>query len=344
VKLDWKAGLGIAISAGLLWWLFRDLDVAEFMAQVRQANPWLFLASVLVATSAYLIRTVRWGVLLDPVAPHTSFANRWATIMIGFMANNVLPARIGEIVRAYALNRVEPVPVSAAFGTLVMARLLDGVGVLLLLMVALALPNFPAEATVLGTPVLVFARGIAIVLAGALAVLFALLIWPQHTVGFSEAVATRVLPSRAAQWVVAALESFLQGIAAVRSPVLFAKALALSVVHWAYYGLSFWLALAAFGIDVGYGGALFVQAMVAVGVALPSAPGFVGTWHAAARVALVGAYSVSEPQALAFATSFHLAGFIPITLLGFYYAWKLGISLDTGRNEPAAPDLATPAA
>lgn len=337
MKLDWKAALGIAISVALMWWLFRGLDFGAFMTEVRQANLWLFTAAVVVATSAYAIRAVRWGVLLEPVAPNTSFYNRWATIMVGFMANNVLPARLGEFVRAYAINRVEPVPVSAAFGTLVMARLLDGVGVLVFLLIALAMPTFPDDAQILGQPVLLFARGFAWILGAALLVLFLLLLWPVRTVALADRVFRAVLPARAAEWLVGALRAFLDGVSALRSPALLTRSLAWSLIHWAFYGLSFWLALVAFDIHVGYAGALFVQAMVAFGVAVPSAPGFVGTWHAAARVALAGAYGVAEPQALAFATSFHLGGFIPITALGLYYAWKLGISLDTAQDASSGP-------
>lgn len=326
MKLDWKAALGIAISAGLLWWLFKDQDLGDLWAQIRAADPWLFLASVVVATSAYLIRALRWGLLLHPVAPNTSLYNRWATTIVGFMANNVLPARLGEFVRPYALSRVEPVTMSAALGTLVMARLLDGVGLIVLLAIALALPSFPEGATVLGQPVAVFARGGAMVFGGALLVLLLLLLWPERTLGVARW-CSRILPRAFADKLLAILESFLDGVSSLRSPMLFAKALALSVIHWAYYGLSFWLALAAFGIRVGYPGALFTQAMVAIGVAVPSAPGFFGTWHTAAQIALVGPYGIPETQALAFATSFHLGGFVPITVLGFYYAWKLGISI-----------------
>ncbi len=335
MKLDWKAVLGIAISVGLLWWLFKDQDLGELWGQIRAANPWLFLASIIVATSAFLIRAIRWGLLLHPVAPNTSLYNRWATTLIGFMSNNVLPARLGEFVRPYALSRVEPVTMSAALGTLVMARILDGVALIALLIVALSLPSFPEGATVLGQPVAVFARGGALIFGGALVFLLVLLLWPGRTMAVAKWT-TGVLPAALAERVLSILSSFLDGVSSLRNPVLFAKALALSLVHWAYYGLSFWLALEAFGIKVGYAGALFTQAMVAIGVAVPSAPGFFGTWHTAAQIALVGPYGVPETQALAFATSLHLGGFVPITALGFFYAWKLGISIKAPPKQSEA--------
>ena len=332
MKLDWKAGLGLVISVVLLWWLFKDQDPAALWAQIREANPWLFLASVVVATSAYAIRAVRWKVLLTPVDAGTTFYSRWATTMVGFMANNVLPARIGEFVRAFALGKVERIPVSGVFGTLVVARFLDTVAVVSLLFVALAFPSFPAEAEVMGRPVAAFARTAALVVAAIVVAVILIIAQPHIIVGLAERFSS-LLPGAAGPRVVAGLRSFLDGLAVLRTPSLFVRALGWSFLHWTYYALSFWLALAAFGIDVGYSGALFTQAMVAVGVAIPSAPGFFGTWHGAAQIALVGPYGVNEAQALAFATSYHLGGFLPITILGLYYAWRLQISL----TEASAP-------
>ncbi len=335
MKLDWKAVLGLIISVGLLWWLFKDQDPGAIWAQIREADPWLFIAAVAVATSAYAIRAVRWNVLLQPVAPDTSFRNRWATIMIGFGANNILPARIGEFVRAYALGKVEKAPFSGTFGTLVVARFLDAVAVIVLLLFALAVPSFPAEAEVLGRPVAQFARTSALFVGGVLLAVAVVVARPRLIVRLAERF-SGLLPGQAGPRVVGALRSFLDGLSVLRTPSLLGRALGWSLLHWAYYGLSFWLALEAFGIDVGYAGALFTQAMVAVGVSIPSAPGFFGTWHAAAQIALVGPYGVEEARALAFATGYHLGGFVPITVLGFYYAWRLKISIGEARS-PGAP-------
>jgi len=336
LKLDWKAGLGLLISAALLWWLFKDQDPAVLWAQIREANPWLFLASIVVATSAYAIRAVRWKILLTPVGAETSFRSRWGAIMVGFMANNLLPARIGEFVRAFAMGKAETLPVSGVFGTLVVARFLDGLAVIALLLVALAFPSFPADATVSGRPVGQFAGMVALIVSAIMVVIIVVIAQPRLIVGVAERF-TSVLPGGAGPKVIAGLRSFLDGLAVLRSPALFSKALAWSLVHWAYYATSFWLALEAFGIRVGYSGALFTQAMVAAGVSIPSAPGFFGTWHAAAQVALVGPYGIAEPKALAFAASYHLGGFIPITVLGLYYAWRLQISL----TEAGAKDATT---
>ena len=331
MKLDWKVILGFGISAFLLWWLFKDQDLGELWAQIRQARLGPFLMAVFVATSAYLIRAVRWGYLLQPVQPGTSLYNRWATTQIGFMANNLLPARMGEVVRAFALSKVESAPMSGVFGTLVVARLLDAVAVFGLLGICVVLPSFP-DAQVGGISLGAVARvGGAIMLAGAVGI-GVLVAWPRGPHLIIERIARLAGPERGIH-ITRAASSFMDGLAILREPRQFAIALFLSVVHWLYYGLAFLLGFRAFGIDLGYAPALVVQGIVAVGVAIPSAPGFFGTWHGAAQVALAGTYGIPETTALAYATAFHLGGFIPVTLLGLYYAWRLRIRVGKVASE-----------
>ncbi len=339
MKLDWKAGLGIAVSIVLLWWLFKDQDLGLILDQVRGADPWLLLLATIIVVTAYVIRAWRWKLLLEPMVPETRFYSRWASTLIGFMANNILPARMGEFVRALAISRVEPVPVSGAFASLVVARFLDGISVVALLVVAVASPSFPTGVEIFGQSLAAFVRGILLALVGLLVGISALVLWPkaaQWTVGH----VGRVLPHPWGERLAGMTDHFLDGLAVLRDPGLFAKSLLLSLVHWTYYGFSFWLAMKAFGIKLGFGAALFTQSMVAFGAAIPSAPGFFGTWHAAARVALVDTYGVAEPTALAFATSYHLIGFLPITLLGLYYAWRMGISVTSAGEEPAPAPVA----
>ena len=334
MKLDWKALMGILVSVALLWWLFKDQDLGLIWEQVRAADPLLLLVATIIVVTAYVIRAWRWKLLLDPLAPNTRFYSRWAATLIGFMANNILPARMGEFVRAFAISKEEPIPVSGAFGSLVVARFLDGIAVVLLLVVAVASPSFPTGVEVFGQSLAVFVRGIVFTLLALLVGITVLVVWPaaaRWTVGH----VGRVLPAPWGDRLAKMTDHFLDGLSVLRDPVLFAKAMFLSMVHWMYYGYSFLLGMRAFDIDLGYGAALFTQSMVAFGAAIPSAPGFFGTWHAAARVALVDAYGVAEPAALAFATSYHLIGFLPITILGLYYAWRMGISVTTAGEAPA---------
>lgn len=336
MKLDWKAVLGIAISGLLIWWVLRGVDVAEVWAHVRGAHWGLLLAAVAVATSGFLLRALRWKLLLHPLDPGTTLHNRFAAVNIGFATNNLLPARVGEFARAWSIAKLEPrIPTSGALGSLVVERVLDAVAVFTLLGIALLHPSFPAEATVAGQPIQTLVNTILVLLAALLAALALLLAFPGLFLALARSL-DRVLPDRAAQLLVEALTSFLGGLDALRSPRLLGGALLWSFGFWGWNAVSFWLAMHAFGIQEGYITALFVQAIIALGVAVPSAPGFFGTFHAAAVVALVEVYGVGNSATLAFAFGYHLGGFIPVTLMGLWYAGRLGVSLkELGEAEEA---------
>jgi 4-diphosphocytidyl-2C-methyl-D-erythritol kinase len=332
VKLGYKGVLGAVISALLIWWTLRGESPAAIWAALRGGDLWLLSAAVFVATAGFLLRAMRWKVLLQPLAPDTSLDSRFGAVTIGFMANNLLPARVGEVVRAYALSRMEKVSMSGALGTLAVERILDGVVLLVFLLLPPLLPGFP-EAAAGDATLRAVVGGASLALALILAVLAALLLWPEGVVRTVERALAR-FPERFARRAVGATRSFLDALQIVRRPALLAQAVAWSFAFWTFHGASFWLAMAAFGVREGFAAAIFTEAAVGFGVALPSAPGFIGTFHAAASWALEGVYGIDAARSLAFAYGYHLGGFFPVTFIGLWYARRVGLSLrEMGRRE-----------
>ena len=329
--LDWKALLGIAISGVLLWFAFRGVDLAEVWHQVRRADFGLLALAGLVAFLPLPLRAFRWKPLLAPAHPRSRYRPRLAATCIGFMANNLLPARVGEFARAYALSRLEPVRVSASFGSLVVERIFDGITVVLLLVVAMAWPGFPSVAGRDFSGLALWAGGVFLL---GFAVLLALVFRPHLSVRLFERTVARLLPRSLRRPVVDALDAFLEGLGAIRDWRLVARIAAWSLVIWLTAGAAIWLGFFAFGIQLPFIAAVFVQSLIALAVAIPSAPGFFGVFQAAARIGLVDIWGVASGPALAFAIGFHLAGFIPVTVVGLYYLWRLGLSWgEVGRSE-----------
>lgn len=321
-----KTVFGLTVTVLLLWWALHGVAFGEVWAQIRQGDPLLLAAAVAVATFGFLIRAMRWKILLTPVLPDTPLGARFAAVSIGFMANNVLPARVGEFARAYALSRLVPVSASAAFGSLVVERFLDGVVLLLFLVIPPLTPGFPSNTALSeGLGALILRGGIAAVVV-AMAALAGMAIWPRAFLRSTERLGA-MLPRAMARPVVDALAALLDAIAVLRSPRLLTLAFLWTVGFWLFHGLSFWLGMLAFGIDTGMVSAWFTEAVVAFGVAIPSAPGFIGTFHASANFALTNVYGVEEARSLAFAFGYHFGGWIPITAIGLWYAWRLGLSL-----------------
>lgn len=341
MRVDWRAGLGIAVSVLLLWWVLRGVELAAVWAGIRGMHVGWFLAAIAVTTGGFALRALRWRILLAPIRPDTRFRSRFQAVCIGFMGNNLLPARAGEFARVYAFSRMEPVTVSGALGSLVVERFLDGITILFLLALVMAAPGFPSDVTLGGRPVGTAMGAVSVLLLAVMLPVVLVLVWPRPAVRSAEWVARRI-PGGKGDVLVGALEAFLDGLAALRNPRFLVPALAWSLVFWLWHSWSFWLGFRAFGIEADFMAALFLNAVLAFFVAVPSSPGFFGTFHAGAIVGL-SVYGVAEDRVLAFAFGQHLGGFIPVTLMGLWFTWRLGLSLgEVGRSEDRVEEAVEP--
>ncbi|HEX2211733.1 MAG TPA: lysylphosphatidylglycerol synthase transmembrane domain-containing protein [Longimicrobium sp.] len=332
MKSSLKAVVGIAATVFFLWIALRDVVWADVVEHVRTANWWLLGAATLVSTLGMHIRALRWKPLLHPVAPDIAFRPRIAATSIGFAANNVFPARLGEFARAWVLARQARIPVTGAFASLVVERALDGIVLVVFLLGSMALPGFPdlAPGSEVQKGVDWMVRIVAVLLAGALVLVF----FPTRTVALAERIAGAVLPAAIRRPLVDALHAFIAGLHVLRSPRLLAISVLWCVAQWAFLAMSFVLGFHAFGItEPGYLGAVFLQSLIAMAVAIPAAPGFFGVFEAASVLGL-GLWGVSNARAVSFAMGFHIAGWLALTGLGAFYAARLGIRVrDLTRSE-----------
>ena len=272
MRRNWQLPLGLGIVAVLLWWLFRDLDPARVWDEIRNANVLLLLLTTVVTMGAFVARAVRWRYFLAPAQPASPFRSRFAGVCVGFMLNNLLPSgRVGELGRAYAYSRLEPVSVSTAVATLVVERLLDGVAILTLLVLAITGSSFPVETL---PPNLVAAIRLVTAFLGVVLVAAVLLVaFPGAAVRICSRVAGRLLPDRLGAGLAGIIEGVVVGLASMRGWRHMLPALLWSFVVWTIQSLSFWIGFRAFDIDLPFAAALVTNAAIAVAVTLPAAPG-----------------------------------------------------------------------
>lgn len=311
--------LGLAISGASLWWAFRDVDLRAVGAQVARAN-WLLLLGVSLPSTlaAMYLRALRWRHLTDPIA-RIETGPLFRATSVGFMANNLFPLRIGELLRAWYLARETGTDAAAMLATVLLERVIDTVTFVFLaalLIVAMGARAGPStEMLLLGIPPLL----IAAVLPIAFMVLLRLA--PQRTVALVHATAGRVLPARLGGRIEELLLRFADGLGSIRGGTHLVWITLHSILIWfAFSMLPFAAGIAAMGIDLG-SQARLVEAsyatLVAVGLAvsLPSAPGFFGVYHTACRLAL-GLFAVPNDQAVALGTVAHLTFWLSVTALG----------------------------
>ena len=338
MKLDWRALVGIALSILLLWYTLGDVDFHEVWGVLSSSSIGLWIACTVTATAIFPLRARRWEALLAPSVGRLPLGPLWRATAIGMMVNNVVPARAGELARAFALTRERrDVRFTAAFGSLAVDRLFDGVVVLGMMVAATFDPRFPADGRIFGASAWSIAATMSAAL-GAVFVALALLAYaPQWCYRVADTLVHLVSPKLAPK-IRGLLEGFAAGVGVLRQPTLALEVLWWAVLHWACNALAFYFGFLALGLDAPLSAAFFVQGLIAIGVAIPSSPGFFGPFELAGKAGLA-LYGVSDASAVSWAIGFHLLSFVPITVIGAWYFARLDLHF---RDLRGAADEATP--
>ena len=327
--------VGLAVTVLLLAWALHGISLSQVAAAVRHAHVVWLLASVVTATLTFPLRTIRWQLILrGDDGRRLAFTDLWHAVAIGFMANNLLPARAGEFARAYVASRRLPVRFSTALASVGVERVFDGLIMVAGMALAIAAPSFPAQASVLGTPLSRVATGAAILFGALLGLCLVVVHYPAPWLRLLDRLVHAVLPTRAADRLVRIAEGIIAGLEVLKQPGRFAGVVAWSCVLWAVNAAAFALCFLAFDLPVPPAGALLLQGVIGFGVAVPSSPGFVGVFEAATRLTL-SIYAVSPDLAVGYALTYHFTTFIPITILGLVSLSRTRLHLAELRAAPA---------
>ncbi len=318
--------MGLAISVLLLWWTLHDVALLEVLRHLRQARPLPFLGAVILATAAFPLRTIRWRYLLRRDGTELPLVPLWHATAIGFMANNLLPARAGELARTYAAGRLTGVRFSAAVGSVAVERVLDGLVLVGLLVLGIVWGGFAEGTSVAGIPLARVAQVGILMFVPTLAAAFWLVHWPGPALRVARWLLERVMARSWAARALGILEGLLGGLDALKSPKRFALVLVWSIVVWLVSAASYGLTFLAFDLPVPPSAALLLQGLIAFGVAIPSSPGFFGPFEAVTRATLA-LYGVAPALAVSYAVAYHMAVFLPITLLGLWSLWRAHLHL-----------------
>jgi hypothetical protein len=299
-----------------MWLVVRDVDFRLVVRTISSAN-WLLLLGLSVP--AYVItvylRALRWRHLTNPIKPIPA-STLFRAVAVGFMANNIFPLRMGEVIRSMYLSREVGARTSAVFGTVILERVIDTIMVIALASLGLAIRGAGSDGYL--------AQGAILLIPVALAPM-AGLVWiriaPDQVVSVA-AWCLRPFPEKFGNFVTKALGRFSEGLGALKGGIHLFWIGFHSIVIWLVFSTipilaGFW----SLGIDMGSFTETLVAswitlAAVGMAVAIPSAPGFFGTYHAACKLALAP-FGVSPEDAVALGTLFHGVFWVTLTLLGF---------------------------
>jgi uncharacterized protein (TIRG00374 family) len=322
--MKWQVWLGILLSAVFGLVTLSQVDLHHLVAALRSAHyPLLVLATVLQVSTLF-VRAWRWQYLLEPIQPMRMLPLLSATA-VGFLANMVLPAHAGEVVRAYVLSRRENISAMTVLTTIVVERVMDTVTVLAMFLAVLVFANHRLE--LIPVPAHLRTVGYVCLLVGVGLV---------SSLWFFRSKMARVLqrlsgglvllPQKWQHHLSATWTSFVLGLQVFRKGRHVIAMLVLSFLLWSMVAFSNVCVFYAFGLRLPLIAAFLVLGMQILGVAIPAAPGFIGTYHAAV-VAGLAIFEVATDLALSMAIVMHATFFFPFLLVGLIFLWRESLSL-----------------
>ncbi|HWR84123.1 MAG TPA: lysylphosphatidylglycerol synthase transmembrane domain-containing protein [Candidatus Deferrimicrobium sp.] len=326
--------IGLGISAVLIWLLFRNINAGELLSALRSANYLWLIPNVLFIVLTMYQRAYRWRFMLAPIK-RVEFPRLLAATCIGFMANNVLPLRLGEFVRAYSLSYQDRgITKSASLATIFVERMVfDLVALLLILGAVLYASHLSLDQSMkygLNIAVVIALLGILIVLVLAL---------KSSQIGQFLARYLFFAPQRARAMVQNVVLKFARGLEFLSDAKSVASVAGQTILIWLLMGLSNVFVFWAFGFKLPLDASYVLLVVVSISILVPSSPGFVGVYHAGAVWSLMS-YGISKEDALSCALVLHAAQYIVVTIMGFYFLKKEHLSLTT-LGEEASEKLPT---
>jgi len=319
-----RYGISALVTVGFLYLAFRGTDFRKVVQTIATANYWWVLLSFLLLMLSHVVRAWRWRYLMNPIKQGIGLRNLFSGVMIGYLISNVIP-RGGEIARPYALGKLESLSKSAAFGTVVVERIIDIFSFLVLVMLMPVLYSGPLWETFPWLKT----GGILISLAsGSTLVVLAVLMIRRDWTDALLRLVMPLLPHWAASRAADRVHSFLDGFLFLKNPGQTAAILFLSILIWFGYALMTYVAFYAFNLQgtLDFRASLVLLTLSSVGTAIPT-PGGTGSYHALASQTLVKLFAVDSAIALSYATVTHAVTFIGVTIVGSYYLFRDNVAI-----------------
>ncbi len=335
----WQFWLGLIISILFLYIALRNLHLAEVWTALQGAKYWWLVPGVAVYFVGVWVRTWRWHYLLRPLKKIPT-RTMFPIVCIGYMGNNIYPARAGELLRAVILKQREGVSVSASLATIIVERIFDGV--VMLGFVFFSLPQLTGLDSASGFVGSIRQLSIigAVIFAVALIAFLLAAMFPQSAEKIANWFIDRLIPGRFREPVRNFTLRFIEGLESLRSPFDAVMILFTTILIWLFETGKYWFVMHAFPFEVSFFALMLMNGIVNLATTLPSAPGYIGTFDAPG-IAVLTAYGAPPEVAAGYTLVLHGALWFPITLLGAYFylrqPLRWGRDLQKmSREEPSA--------
>ena len=304
-----KVIFGIVISVILVYLSVRGINFQDVLSDLDKIQlSYVILFIVLVVFMQYL-RSYRWGIILQPMEKIDQIS-LFSVTSVGFFAIAAIPARLGELARPYLISKRSSIKMSSALGTIIIERILDSFVVLTIALIVILLTDLPYW--IIQSSIILFLMALAVFSF----VLF-LILKREKALKFINAILNK-LPGKLANKVDKLIHHFIDGLQVVTNIKLILYLFVLSALIWLLDVLAIYILLKDFGFNLPVLASFVVMIILIVGIAIPTAPGYIGNWHFACVLAL-NLFGLAKADALSFAVVYHFLSMIIVVVLGIAF-------------------------
>ena len=304
-----KVIFGIVISVILVYLSVRGINFQDVWSDLDKIQlSYVILFIVLVVFMQYL-RSYRWGIILQPMEKIDQIS-LFSVTSVGFFAIAAIPARLGELARPYLISKRSSIKMSSALGTIIIERILDSFIVLTIALIVILLTDLPYW--IIQSSIILFLMALAVFSF----VLF-LILKREKALKFINAILNK-LPGKLANKVDKLIHHFIDGLQVVTNIKLILYLFVLSALIWLLDVLAIYILLKDFGFNLPVLASFVVMIILIVGIAIPTAPGYIGNWHFACVLAL-NLFGLAKADALSFAVVYHFLSMIIVVVLGIAF-------------------------
>jgi uncharacterized protein (TIRG00374 family) len=301
-----KVILGILISVILVYLSIRGINLQDVFRDLKKIQPTYVIFFILLIILMQWLRSYRWGVILQPMGKIDQFS-LFSVTSVGFLAIALIPARIGELARPYLISKRSSIKMSSALGTILIERVLDGFTVLAIAVIVLLLTDLP--------PWMIRSSVIFFLLAlGMFCFIIFLILRRDEALKLINKILSK-LPGKFAHKIDELIHHFIDGFQIVTNIKFLLYLFFLSALIWLVDVLAIYMLLKAFGFNLPVMASFVVMIILIVGIAIPTAPGYIGNWHAACWLGL-SLFDVAKTEALSFAVVYHFLSMVIVVVLG----------------------------
>lgn len=317
--------VGIVLGLVLIYISVRDIDLKDTLEHLQRVHFGYAALSLFFIVLMQWLRSYRWGVILNPLQKIDQLT-LFSVTSVGFLAIIAIPARIGELARPYLIAQKSSIKISSALGTIIIERVLDSLAVLAITVIVLLVQDLPDWMIKSGIIFFIITILLIACVVG--------LIWRRDAAVKTLDRILRLLPGKLADKVSTAIHHFIDGFLVIKNVKTLLYVLFLSAVVWLVDVAAIYSLIIAFGFTLPIWAAFVVMVILIAGIAIPTAPGFIGNWHFACILGL-SLFGLPKPEGFSFALVYHLVAIAPVIVLGLVFLPfnKFSISAMTKQTE-----------